>query len=466
MALSRFSLDLGDRSAGLNFAGWRCLGGGRIRRAQRFVLVDAPPLRKTDAPLIRFQAADAQLQAIPFFDVAVRLFERAVAHFAEMQQPFQPIIQRDKRAKIDDVGHRAFHQHALVIPLQRVIPGIGQQALATQGDTVGFAIQAEHVHVDFLADFEHVTRVIDAVPGQFADVDQAVRAAQVDERAKIAQPGDGAAHHVALVQLGQQAGFLLGAPFALRFAFGEDQPAAVLIDLDHFHADFLTTHPVKRFAAFVPLQPGADSDHVRRGDEPFQHIPPDKNPTPVMAGDGYLDHLVIFQQLAGRVPVILLKAHVDRHDEITIAVSRIQDVDRHALPDFQRFAKVSVEAFQVLRRNDAILFGTHVHDDLIRLDLQNDSIADLAPVRRRVVEGCFQHLHEAFACVVIGVRVVRRITVGGSRLLLLVFLEVHALSTTLCWESSRLAGGHCVGVVPCSPALQFYVTLSVQSTTG
>jgi hypothetical protein len=35
------------------------------------------------------------------------------------------------------------------------------------------------------------------------------------------------------VELVKQARFLLGAPLALRLAIGEDQPAAVLIDLEH-----------------------------------------------------------------------------------------------------------------------------------------------------------------------------------------------------------------------------------------
>ncbi len=66
------------------------------------------------------------------------------------------------------------------------------------------------------------------------------------------------AHDVALVEFGEQARFLLGAPFALRFALGEDQAAAILIDLDHLDAEFLAVQVVERVAPFVALQPGAD----------------------------------------------------------------------------------------------------------------------------------------------------------------------------------------------------------------
>jgi len=136
--------------------------------------------------------ADAQRQAVAFLEIRIRFLERAIAHLGEVQQPFQAIVQGDESAEVDDVGNRALDLLALMVGLHDGYPRIGQQALAAEGDAVGVAVQAEDVDIDLLADAQHVTRVVNPVPGQLADVDQAISPAQVHKRAEVAQAGDGA----------------------------------------------------------------------------------------------------------------------------------------------------------------------------------------------------------------------------------------------------------------------------------
>ena len=61
----------------------------------------------------------------------------------------------------------------------------------------------------------------DAVPGQLANMNQAISAAQVDKRPKVAQSGDSAAHYVALVEFSEQAGFLLVSPLSLSHLYSK-----------------------------------------------------------------------------------------------------------------------------------------------------------------------------------------------------------------------------------------------------
>src|SRR5690606_14176002 len=235
------------------------------------------------------------------------------------------------------------------------------------------------------------------MPRQLADMDQPIRAAEVDKRAEIAQPGDRPGDDISLRKLAEQARLLLRAPFALRLALGEDQPAAVLIDLDHLDVQFLTDEVIQRFAALVPLKPGAYRDHVRRGDEAFEQSPADEDPAAIVSGDGDLDHFLAFNQLAGAVPVVLLKPHVDRHDELPLAAAGVEDVDRDFLPDAQRGAIFRIEPFEILSGDDAVLLGAHVDDDLVRLDLHDRRVANLTSARWGIVERSFEHLCEALA---------------------------------------------------------------------
>src|SRR5260221_7086164 len=74
-----------------------------------------PPLSEPNAALIWLQAANAQLQPITLLDVAMWFLERAVAHLAQVQQPFQAIVQRDERAKVHDIRNNAFDLFAFMI---------------------------------------------------------------------------------------------------------------------------------------------------------------------------------------------------------------------------------------------------------------------------------------------------------------------------------------------------------------
>jgi len=75
--------------------------------------------------------------------------------------------------------------------------------------------------IDFHA--AYYTGMIDTVPRQFADVDEAICATQVDESTEVTETCDGTLDHIAFLEFGKQAGFLLGTPFFLCFAFAEDQ---------------------------------------------------------------------------------------------------------------------------------------------------------------------------------------------------------------------------------------------------
>src|SRR5690606_6239108 len=66
--------------------------------------------------------------------------------------------------------------------------GVRLQALERQANATAFVVQAKDVHFDFLPNLQQLARVLDAVPGQLADVDQTVSSAEIDECAKSRRP--------------------------------------------------------------------------------------------------------------------------------------------------------------------------------------------------------------------------------------------------------------------------------------
>ena len=71
------------------------------------------------------------------------------------------------------------------IAARQADPRILAQLLHAERDAVLFLVELEDLRRDFVADREHFRRVLDAAPREVGDVQQAVDAAQVDERAVI-----------------------------------------------------------------------------------------------------------------------------------------------------------------------------------------------------------------------------------------------------------------------------------------
>ena len=94
------------------------------------------------------------------------------------------------------VLHRVFHVDAF--------PGIGLELLHAEGDTLGLAIEADHLNIDGLADAQDLGRVIDPAPGDVGDVEKAVEPAEIDERTVVGDVLDHAGKNLSFGKCGEQ----------------------------------------------------------------------------------------------------------------------------------------------------------------------------------------------------------------------------------------------------------------------
>ena len=107
-------------------------------------------------------------------------------------------------------GHQLHDAHSsdvadLVLALE-ALPGILVRVLVAQRDLVGVLVEVDHVHVDLVADRDDVRGLVDALPAQLGNVDHAVHAADVDERAVAGQALDDAVIALADLDLVPDAG--------------------------------------------------------------------------------------------------------------------------------------------------------------------------------------------------------------------------------------------------------------------
>ena len=79
-------------------------------------------------------------------------------------------------------------------------PRIGLELLHAEGDALGLRVEADHLHLDVLADVQRLGGMVDAPPGDVGDVQQAVDAAQIDEGAVVGDVLDHAVEDLAFLE--------------------------------------------------------------------------------------------------------------------------------------------------------------------------------------------------------------------------------------------------------------------------
>src|SRR4029079_14247343 len=128
-----------------------------------------------------------------------------------------------------------------------VLPGAGVLLLEAQGDLFLVLVDLQDLDLDLLVDLEHLAGVVYAAPGHVGDVQQAVDAAQVDERAEVGDLLDGPLDDLADHQVLQRLLLQLLALLLEHLAAGDDDVAPLLVDLEDDGVD-LPADPVADLA--------------------------------------------------------------------------------------------------------------------------------------------------------------------------------------------------------------------------
>ena len=109
--------------------------------------------------------------------------------------------------------------------------GIALELLHAEADALGVAVDADDLHLHRVADVDHLARVADALVADVGDVEQAVDAAEIDERAVIGDVLDDAVDDLAFGERLDQARALLGAGLFEDGAARDDDIAAAAVHL-------------------------------------------------------------------------------------------------------------------------------------------------------------------------------------------------------------------------------------------
>src|ERR1700722_2334508 len=153
-------------------------------------------------------------------------------HLRDVDQAFHARFQFDEGAVVGDVGDAAGVFGSRRVLGGHTLPRIGLQLLHAEADALGLRIEADHLHLDLLADLQGFGRMIDAPPGDVGDVQQAIDAAEIDERAVVGDVLHHAIKNHAFLEALDQFAALLRAGLLQHGAAGHHDVAAGAVHLE------------------------------------------------------------------------------------------------------------------------------------------------------------------------------------------------------------------------------------------
>ena len=227
-------------------------------------------------------------------------------HFGDVDEALDARLELDERAVVGDVGHPALELLADAVAGLDVRPRVFLQLLHAERDAVGLVVDLDDAHLDLLADGQDFARVVDAPPGDVGDVQEAVDAAEIDERAVVGEVLDRAVDDLAFGEVGDDLVALLGPALLEHGAAGDDDVAAAPVHLQdlerlrHVHQRRDVAHR-------------ADVDLAARqeGDGPVEI---DGEAALDLVEDDAFDLLVLLERLLELDPALLAPRLVARDD--------------------------------------------------------------------------------------------------------------------------------------------------------
>src|SRR6185312_6708614 len=202
--------------------------GPRLLDAER----DAAPL------LVHVQHGDfglvSDLNHLGRIDVLV-----GPVHLGDVHQAFHARLDLDEAAVVGDVGHLAEQARTDRVAPRDVDPRVIAQLLQAERNAVALAVVLEHAHFQLVAHVDHLGGMAHALPGHVRDVQQAIDAAQVHERAVVGEVLHHALQHRTLDQALHQLLALLGELGLDDGAAADHHVVALAVQLDDLELEFL-----------------------------------------------------------------------------------------------------------------------------------------------------------------------------------------------------------------------------------
>src|SRR6266702_3999332 len=313
-------------------------------------------------------------------------------HLRNVDQAFDARLQFDERAVVGDVGDAAGEARVQRVLGLDALPRIVQQLLHAERNAVGLVVDLDDLDLHGLADGEHLGRVIDPAPGDIGDVQQAVDAAEINERTVIGDVLDHAVDDLALFEILHQFLALLGTGlFENRAARHHDVAAAAI------HLEDLERLRVVHQGSYVADRADIDLRARQEGD---RAIEVDGEAALDLVEDDAVDLFVVLERLLELAPTLFAPRLVARQHGFAEGV--FDAVEEHL--DFVADLEIAFAAGpgEFAQRHTAFGLQADVDDGHVLLDRNNDALDDGAFLQIAAGKALVEHRGKIVAGRIIG----------------------------------------------------------------
>ena len=219
----------------------------------------------------------------------------------------------------------------------------------------------------------------DAAPAHVGDVEQAIEAVQIDERAEIGDVLHRALADVAGRHFSQQLRAALAAFLFNQFAARQHDVLPLLVDLHDFKVVIVTNENVQVL--------GGDDVDLRGGEKSF-HADIDEQPAFDDGLDLAVDGAAFVADLKNLFPILLKLGLLLREHDHAFFVLELFDEDVDLVADFN-----GLDVFEFCSGNGSFTFVTDVHQHFFGSDFDDVAFDDFASRKARIAL-----LHGLFHC--------------------------------------------------------------------
>jgi hypothetical protein len=250
----------------------------------------------------------------------------------------------------------------------------------------GSASSCFDLHLDLLADRQGLGRVVDPLPGNVGDVQQAVDTAQVDEGAVVGDVLDHAVEHLAFLEIGDQLRALLG-PGLLEHGTARDHDVAARA----VHLEDLEGLRRAHQGADVAHRPDVD---LAAGQEGHGAREIDGEAALDAAEDHAAHPFVLFEGLLEQHPGLFALGLVARQDGLAVLVLHALEIDLDLVAGLQ-FRRLS-GLREFLEGDPALRFEPDVDQRRVAFDRNDGALENRAFQALSLTEGFIEQGGKGF----------------------------------------------------------------------
>src|SRR5215211_3298015 len=325
--------------------------------------------REGEAAPLRVDLEDLDLDVVARLHDLARVLHVLLRELGDVHEPLDALEDLDEGAEGHDLGDLALQLVADRVGVDHALPRVLLGLLEAQGDALAVAVDVEHLDLHGVADVEDLARVVDVRPRQLGDVDQAVDAVEVDERAELHDVRDLALDDEAGLQPLQDRLALLLALLLEHRAAAEHHVVARAVELDHLRLDRLAE-------VLVEVRHAADVDE--RGGQEAAHPEVDDQAALDDLDDRAVDGLARLGRRLDAPPGALEAGTLLGEDQAAVLVLLGEDEGVDLLADLDLFVRVDRLADrELVGGDDPLALVTDVDEDLVLVDAHHGTRHDV-----------------------------------------------------------------------------------------